>query len=250
MGKPMGYFLIVLGIIAIVGGIVLITRQVPDDSVDSEDITYFAQPAPAAPAAPLPAEPQPSAAPAADNQARQKAEPKPAAAAVEDYAHTTGGAFEDFVVNLLADWRLKLLDRTQDAVSSAGVVAESCKNPDLHVQQRRGKSNIDYYLECKYRSHWDGGKVTFEDWQVKRYRQFQYDNRRKVVIALGVGGKPSAPSTFMLVPLDSLKGYSIRRIDTEFVVEPTSSNLVEYMDNYFSNVFAATRSRKKAKAAE
>ena len=158
-----------------------------------------------------------------------------------DKSKEKGDAFEDFVVNLLADWRLKLLDRTQDAVSTAGVVAESCKNPDLHVQQKRGKSEIDYYLECKYRSKWKDGAVTFEDWQLDRYRQFQRDNRRKVIFALGVGGTPSAPASFMLVPLDSVKGNSIKQIKTEFAVEPSSSALVEYMNNYFSKVFSKAK---------
>ena len=136
---------------------------------------------------------------------------------------------------------MKLLDRTQDAVSTAGVVAESCKNPDLHVQQKRGKSEIDYYLECKYRSQWKDGAVIFEDWQLDRYRQFQRSNRRKVIFALGVGGTPSAPASFMLVPLDSVKGNSIKQIKTEFAVEPSSSALVEYINNYFSKVFSKAK---------
>lgn len=158
-----------------------------------------------------------------------------------------GDAYEDFVVNLLADWRLTLLDRTQDAVSSAGVVAESCKNPDLHVQQKRGKSNIDYYLECKYRSSWNDGKITFEKWQLDRYRQFQRDNQRKVIFALGVGGTPSAPTTFMLVPLDSVKGNTIKKIDTRYAVQPNSTALVEYIDAYFTKVFDVAKDRKKNK---
>lgn len=164
----------------------------------------------------------------------------------KDPSKEKGDAYEDFVVNLLADWRLTLLDRTQDAVSSAGVVAESCKNPDLHVQQKRGKGTIDYYLECKYRSNWKDGKVNFEDWQIVRYRQFQRDNQRKVIFALGVGGTPSAPSTFMLVPLDSVKGNTIKQIYTQYNVQPNSTALVEYMDNYFSKVFEVAKDRKKA----
>lgn len=156
-----------------------------------------------------------------------------------------GDRFEDFVVNLLADWRLTLMDRTQDKVSSAGVIAESCKNPDLHVQQKYGNGSIDYYLECKYRSHWNGGEVRFDDWQIDRYRKFQRDNHRKVVIALGVGGSPSNPSTFMLVPLDSVSGSSIKKIKTKFVVEPSSTGLVEYMDNYFGGVFKAAKAKKR-----
>lgn len=157
-----------------------------------------------------------------------------------------GDIFEDFVVNLLADWRLKLLDRTQDAVSSAGVVAESCRNPDLHVEQKYGQSSIDYYLECKYRSRWIDGVVAFDDWQLERYRQFQRDNKRKVIFALGVGGAPSAPATFMLVPLDSVKDDTIRKIDTKYMVQPNSTALVEYMGSYFKKVFADARTRKQS----
>lgn len=162
---------------------------------------------------------------------------------VRDDSKAKGDAFENFVVNLLADWRLKLLDRTQDAVSTAGVVAESCKNPDLHVQQKRGESNIDYYLECKYRSRWYNGEITFEGWQLDRYRQFQRDNRRKVIIALGVGGTASAPATFMLVPLDSIRGNSVKQVKTEFIVSPTSSALVEYMNDYFTTVFRKAKKK-------
>lgn len=163
---------------------------------------------------------------------------------VEDVSKAKGNEFEDFVVNLLADWRFKLLDRTQDAVSTAGVVAESCKNPDLHVQQKRGKGSVDYYLECKYRSHWDNGAVEFENWQIDRYRQFQRDEHRKVLFALGVGGSPSNPKSFMVVPLDSVMDNSIKQIKTQFAIEPTSSNLAEYMYQYFGTVFDKAKSKK------
>lgn len=161
-----------------------------------------------------------------------------------DPAKAKGNSFEDFVINLLADWRLTLLDRTQDAVSSAGVVAESSKNPDLHVSQKRGSGSIDYYVECKFRSRWDDGKVQFEKWQIDRYRQFQRNEKRKVIIALGVGGSPSAPRTLMLVPIDSLRNNSVREIDTKYVVQPNSQAFIEYMNSYFTTVFKNAKSRK------
>ena len=156
-----------------------------------------------------------------------------------------GDLFEDFTVNLLADWRMKLLDRTQDKVSSAGVAAESCRQPDLLIQQKRGKSYVDYYLECKYRSDWKDGAVRFEDWQIKRYRDFQRSYHRKVLIALGVGGSPSKPATLMLVPVDSIKDNSISQIwVTRFAVQPSSDALASYIDAYFDEVFTAAKVRK------
>lgn len=155
-----------------------------------------------------------------------------------------GDDFENFVVNLLADKRLKLLDRTQDKKSSVGVYAESCKNPDLHIGQKRGKSDVDYYVECKYRSNWIDGAVTFEDWQINRYRKFQRTSHRKVLIALGVGGTASRPATFRLVPLDSISDNAIREIDTEYDLTPTSSTLIAYIDDYFTTVFRRSREKK------
>lgn len=154
-----------------------------------------------------------------------------------------GNQFEDFVADLLADWRVKLLDRTQDRMSPAGVVAESSKNPDFHISQKRGKTTIDYYIECKYLSHWNDDKIQFEKWQIDRYKEFQKDQRRKVLIALGVGGTPTNPQTFMLVPIDSIHKGTVRKIDTRFAITPTTDNFVRYMNNYFTAVFSKSKEK-------
>lgn len=234
----MGYILIVVGIAAIVAGIVMVTRK------NKSEVVYAAEPAPSsvvsasssAESAASSAGPQPVAV---------KSEPAPVDTKQVDVRKEKGNQFEDVVVNLLADWKFKLLDSTQDAKSSAGVVAESCKNPDMHVAQKRGKSEIDYYLECKYKSQWKNGVAEFEDWQLDRYRKFQRENRRKVIIALGVGGTPSKPATLRLVPLDSIKGNTIKEVHTQFAVSPTSDALYNYMNSYFSDVFETSKERKK-----
>lgn len=123
-------------------------------------------------------------------------------------------------------------------------MAESSKKPDLHVRQKYGKGDIDYYIECKYRSVWKNGSVTFEDWQLDRYRKFQRDNHRKVLIALGVGGSPSSPATLRIVPLDSIKGNSISEIKTNFTVSPNPEAFISYIDAYFDTVFAKSKTRK------
>lgn len=255
----MGYFLIIIGVIAIVSGIIMLTSSDEQTSSPSRQDTNFASTA-------INTKPiethnnRNTDTVVVERVVEKKVETpvpvKETSTAVEnekkeiktetstDTNKAKGDAFEDFVVNLLADWRLKLLDRTQDHKSSAGVVAESSKNPDLHIEQKRGKSEIDYYIECKYRSRWDKGAVNFEEWQINRYRKFQRDSHRKVVVALGVGGTPSAPATLRLVPLDSITNNSIREIDTKFAVQPTSAALIDYMNNYFSSVFKASKERK------
>ncbi len=255
----MGYILIIVGIIAVICGIVMLSGN---DKPSNENTQLQAKSHKSANVIPS----TPSIAERQDNKKNdtivvervvekiiEKETPKEEGTIKKEEASNSidankakGDAFEDFVVNLLADWRLKLLDRTQDHKSSAGVVAESSKNPDLHVGQKRGKGEIDYYIECKYRSRWDKGVVNFEEWQLNRYRQFQRSQRRKVMIALGVGGTAASPSTLRLVPLDSIANNSIREIDTKYAVQPTSSALVEYMDRYFTDVFKTSK-RKQGK---
>ena len=242
--RNMGIIMIVIGAVLLISGIVIVTTKTNPterkeslvDSTPIENQTNYSDYNSTVANASAVTEPS-----VTESTAQLE---KPSKTTEED-SKAKGNSFEDFVVNLLADWRFKLLDRTQDAVSSAGVVAESCKNPDLHVQQKRGNGEIDYYIECKYRSNWNNGKVTFKDWQINRYRQFQRDSHRKVLFALGVGGTPSAPETLMIVPLDSVKDNSIGQIKTEYVIAPTPSALVDYMNSYFTKVFAKVKRNSK-----
>lgn len=254
MKKTMGYLLIVAGVLAIVGGLLLITRQnaqkeqviiLSNSSARHSSDSITSRQATTAPSQSPSASPQAPAAPAASRQTDNTPTPHtPESAKSEPTPHEKGERFEDFVANIFADWRLKLLERTQDKVSSAGVVAESCKNPDFHVEQKYGKSQIDYYIECKYRSKWNNGCIAFEEYQIKRYKDFQRKKRRKVLIALGVGGTPDRPEILMLVPLDSIKDNTIRKIDTRYAVSPNSDTWVKYMENYFSSVFQKSRARQ------
>jgi hypothetical protein len=158
------------------------------------------------------------------------------------HSEEIGQAFENYIVNLLADSRFKLLDRTQDIKSTAGVYAESCMNPDLHVEQKFSSRPIDYFIECKYRSRWFEGKVQFEDYQVKRYKEFQRKQHRKVLFALGVGGTPAAPQELMIIPLDQLVNGAVLESDhLQYRISSTSDDLYIYVESYFKQVFATKK---------
>lgn len=137
----MGYILIVIGIVAIVAGIIMVTHK----TVDQEE-TIANLPVDTSTEYPTQPAKTDTVIIKVENTVLVEKEAQPAAAVPAIEAERTsdeinkekGNAFEDFVVNLLADHRFTLLERTQDAVSSAGVYAQSCKNPDLHVQQKRG----------------------------------------------------------------------------------------------------------------
>lgn len=248
----MGYILIIIGILAIICGIILLTHQKAQLTEPTQHKSKNSLETPATcEKDTIVVERVTEKIIEKDKSSEKDTSVKDELSVNNDIPNSSnpnkvkGDVFEDFVVNLLADWRLKLLDRTQDHKSTSGVVAESSKNPDLHIEQKRGKREIDYYIECKYRSNWDNGKVIFEDWQLDRYRQFQRSQRRKVIVALGVGGSPSSPSTLRLVPLDSIKNNYIREIDTKFAVQPKTAAFVEYMNTYFTDVFKVTKERKQ-----
>jgi hypothetical protein len=133
-----------------------------------------------------------------------------------------------------------------DRKTSEGVYAESCKNPDLHISQTNGSSTIDYYIECKYRSAWKSGLAEIKQYQIDRYKEFQRNEHRKVLFALGVGGKPEAPQTLMIVPLDSIKGAGIKQEWIgKYKIVQSSDGLYNYMASYFGKVFQVAADRKK-----
>lgn len=239
----MGYILIAVGIAAIIWGIIIITRSHGPQTIHVVERVMVPAEDNETQTAPDTTVQSSETGAMTEESVFNEATP----VVLDPSSKEKGDKFENFVVNILADNRFTLLDRTQDAVSSAGVVAESCKNPDLHIQQKRGNGEIDYYVECKYRSQWNTDAVTFEEWQLKRYRQFQHDSHRKVIIALGVGGTADALATLRLVPLDSIRDNTIRKIDTKFAVGPTSSALYDYMNAYFSTVFKKAKARKQEK---
>lgn len=154
-----------------------------------------------------------------------------------------GKLFEKFVVDLIPiNLGFKLLSWRGDKVH-ANIYSQDSLYPDLWIQHPKSSGSIDYYIECKYRSWWDDNEVIFEDWQIKRYKDFQREKKRKILIALGVGGSPEKPETLMIVPLDSINDGRIKKIDTQFVVTPTSDNFVKYMNNYFYTVFSKTKEK-------
>jgi hypothetical protein len=250
MKRIMGITLIIIGAVSLTVGIICLTQSnaaAPLSTTQTSVVTTThnetassSQPATSV-EEPLPTTPEHTQEHSQERTQERTQEPAPTQSP-KTSSEEKGQAFENLIVNLLADNRFKLLDRTQDTKSTAGVYAESCKNPDLHIEQTHTPRSIDYYIECKYRSRWYEGKVQFEDYQVKRYKEFQGKQRRKVLFALGVGGTPSAPQELMIVPLDQLQNGAILQANHEsYKIEATSDALYTYVSNYFTQVFAAKR---------
>lgn len=237
----MAYLLIIIGIALTVSGIFVLTRQdkgtVIDDVTSKATDTIYLQS-------------QQKDKMVEKTDVVEKATEVATSVATDDRTdeEIIGQKFENYVVNLLADSRFRLLDRTMDKKSTEGVYAESCMNPDLHISQAREPKWIDYYIECKYRSSWYQGAIKFEQYQIDRYKKFQGSERRKVLFALGVGGKPEAPNSLLIVPLDSLENNAIKQDWVlKYRINATSEGLYNYMSNYFTTVFANSKNKQKEK---
>ncbi|MDE6199412.1 MAG: hypothetical protein K2G06_06175 [Muribaculaceae bacterium] len=110
-----------------------------------------------------------------------------------------GRMFEDFVVSLCSDKsRFRLLAWRGDKTNGDVYALENLL-PDLHIRHRLDNRDVEYYVECKYRSSWGDGGIDLSN-QYVRYHNAAKDRKIELFIALGVGGTPSNPDEFFLVP--------------------------------------------------
>jgi hypothetical protein len=241
--KRMAYVLIIVGVVLFAIGTFLLCTSKSNEQAATADVIQVAK----TDTVYMPAQPQERVI-EKTVVIEKEVEAASAAAPADDRTpqEIVGQTFEDYVVNFLTDKRFTLLDRTMDRKTSEGVYAESCKNPDLHISQTNGSSTIDYYIECKYRSSWKSGLAEIKQYQIDRYKEFQRNEHRKVLFALGVGGKPEAPQTLMIVPLDSIKGAGIKQEWIgKYKIVQSSDGLYNYMASYFGKVFQVAADRKK-----
>lgn len=164
---------------------------------------------------------------------------------------TMGNDFENFVANIFVDRNtFSVLEWNQGQTSTEGVYAEQDKNPDFKIKQSFGKKGLTYWVECKFRSRFDRGKILINEYQLNRYRKIQSKSRLKVFMAIGVGNVPSSPTDFYFVPLDSITSEYISREDlSEYTMSSPRTAFAPWVESYFvDKVFAnSPKQRKKDK---
>lgn len=110
-----------------------------------------------------------------------------------------GRMFEDFVVSLCSDKsRFKLLAWRGDKINGEVYALENLL-PDLHLRHRLDAGEVEYLIECKYRSSWGDDGIDLSS-QYVRYHNAAKDRNVELFIALGGGGTPSNPDEFFIVP--------------------------------------------------
>ena len=146
-----------------------------------------------------------------------------------------GRQFEELVVSFLADKSIyRLLAWRSDKIVD-GIYAAENLLPDLQIKQRIGDVEVEYFVECKYRSSWGSvGKGDLSK-QILRYLSYAKECGKELFIALGVGGTPDNPEMFYIIP--SRKFYNCPSIPKyrfkPCICEPTAEAFKNYMCYYF-----------------
>lgn len=146
-----------------------------------------------------------------------------------------GRMFEDFVVSLCSDKSLfKLLAWRGDKIIGEIYALENLL-PDLHLRHRLEFGDVEYYIECKYRSSWGEDGIDLSG-QYLRYHKAAKDHKMELFIALGVGGTPSNPDDFLLVPGSMVKRD--KKIDRDRYIKclcpKDPHGFHAYINNYFN----------------
>lgn len=155
-----------------------------------------------------------------------------------------GNDFEGYIADMLKANSILLKEWNQGTTSPEGAYAENELNPDFRVIQKSERGSIEYWVECKYRSRLQREGFRLEDYQLNRYESIQRSSKRKIIIALGVGGSPKAPSDLYLIPLDTISRF--KRIGHKFLphyaLENPRENFKSHMGEWFYNeVFKKNR---------
>lgn len=145
-----------------------------------------------------------------------------------------GRLFEEFVVSLLADKSIfKLLAWRSDKIVGDTYAAENLY-PDLHIFHKLDVADVEYFVECKYRISWGEDGIDLSE-QFNRYHFHAKARGVELFIALGVGGTPSAPEEFFIIPSRMVKLDT--KIDRTRFIKCLCSQSPEALHNYIEHYY-------------
>ncbi len=142
-----------------------------------------------------------------------------------------GRKFEEFVVKLMSDKSIfRLLAWRSDKIVDGTYAAENLM-PDLHLRHRLDVGEVEYFVECKFRSLLVDGVLDLGP-QLNRYRRM---SSGELFIALGVGGAPSNPDKLYMIPSRMIKGDSIIHLEnfSKCLCPKDTKGIHEYISRFF-----------------
>lgn len=147
-----------------------------------------------------------------------------------------GRRFEEFVVRLTSDpSRFTLLNWSSDKYVD-GLYSLDTLKPDLYLRHRLEHDTVEYYVECKYRTSLSDGILDITS-QLRRYRRMIPDEK-ELFLAIGVGGTPSKPDNFYVIPDRMVENDNVVHISqyNECLCPQTPEGFHDYVSHYFSRV--------------
>jgi hypothetical protein len=119
-----------------------------------------------------------------------------------------GEQFEEFVEEkLFPHCRYILIKRTDNYERNRKRFSESTNDPDFLFRCR--KTNQEFCVEAKYRSHLTSGQLDWaKKYQLDRYRKIDIDNV-PVFAIVGLGGTSHKPDRLFLFPVRKIKYIKI-----------------------------------------
>ena len=115
-----------------------------------------------------------------------------------------GDDFEKYIVQKFSKSYFSIVEWTGDKYID-GMYARSNTNPDLTLNFKMKGINLDFAVECKYRSnYYKEGIEWCSEQQLQNYKNFVTDKEIAVFVAIGTGGLPTAPEELFIIPLTEL----------------------------------------------
>lgn len=153
---------------------------------------------------------------------------------IADPKEIKGREFEKFVVSLCSDKsRFKLLAWRGDKISGSTYAADVLL-PDLYLRHQLDTCRVEYLIECKYRSSWGEYGINLSS-QYLRYHFASKDSGKELFIALGIGGTPSDPDDFFLIPGRMVK--LDKKIDRQRFIKCSCPKTPDGFHNYINHYY-------------
>ena len=167
-----GIILILIGVCAIVSGIIFITKEEVSTVVKIEEFK-------------------------ADEIIKEVPETKT--------DKQKGDDFEKYVVQKFSKSYFSVLEWASDKHVN-GTYPKSNTHPDLTLKFKFKDTDIDFAVECKYRSdYYKNGVEWCTERQLSNYQAFAKEKGIKVFVVVGIGGVATAPEELYIIPLTEIK---------------------------------------------
>lgn len=147
-----------------------------------------------------------------------------------------GRLFENFVVSLCTGKsRFKLLAWRSDKICGDVYAIENLL-PDLKVRHQIDAGEVEYFIECKYRSALPNGVLDLSS-QLGRYRRMtSAETNSELFLAVGIGGVPHNPDQFYIIPNRMIKRDYIIHINNfkKCLCAKDAEGFHNYINHYFN----------------